>query len=154
MDGGAWRATVHGIARLRYDLVNKPPYLNFFKVFLHIIFCCLTPLKALRSSVMYFCRALSASSSFTLSLNVTESKGLASKLLLSSLYMFSLGNVIHCPVLNYCCLYANDSLDVVQPRVYSIASDHIPNCLFDLLCYLWPVGQKCFSAYVSLWMQD
>lgn len=100
-----------------------------------------------------FCRALSGSSSFTLSLNVTESKGLASKLLLSSLYMFSLGNVIRCPVLNYRCLYANDSVDVVQPGVYSIASDHIPKCLFDLLWYLWPVGQKCSTTDVSLWME-
>ena len=104
-------------------------------------------------SALGFCRALSGSSSFTLSLNVTESKGLASKLLLSSLYMFSLGNVIHCPVLNYRCLYANDSVDVVQPGVYSIALDHIPKCLCELLWYLWPVGQKCSSTYVSLWME-
>ena len=25
MDRGAWRATVHGIARIRHDLVTKPP---------------------------------------------------------------------------------------------------------------------------------
>ena len=25
MDGGAWRATVHGVARVRCDLVTKPP---------------------------------------------------------------------------------------------------------------------------------
>ena len=25
MDRGAWQATVHGIARVRYDLVTKPP---------------------------------------------------------------------------------------------------------------------------------
>ena len=25
MDRGAWRATVHGITRVRYDLVTKPP---------------------------------------------------------------------------------------------------------------------------------
>ena len=115
----------------------------------------LWPFSPLSSSIAApcFCRSRSGSSSYTLNLNVTESKGLASKRLLSSLYMFSLGNVIHCPALNYHCLYANNSLDVVQPRVYSIASDHIPSCLFDLLL-LWPVGQKCSSTYVSLWMED
>ena len=25
MDRGAWRATVHGVPRVRHDLVNKPP---------------------------------------------------------------------------------------------------------------------------------
>ena len=25
MDRGAWQATVHGVARVRHDLVNKPP---------------------------------------------------------------------------------------------------------------------------------
>ena len=25
MDGGAWQATVHGVARVRHDLVTKPP---------------------------------------------------------------------------------------------------------------------------------
>ena len=25
MDRGAWRATVHGIARVRHDLATKPP---------------------------------------------------------------------------------------------------------------------------------
>ena len=25
MDGGAWKATLHGIARVRHDLVTKPP---------------------------------------------------------------------------------------------------------------------------------
>ena len=25
MDRGAWQATVHGIARVRYDLATKPP---------------------------------------------------------------------------------------------------------------------------------
>ena len=25
MDRGAWRATVHGVARVRHDLVTKPP---------------------------------------------------------------------------------------------------------------------------------
>ena len=25
MDSGAWQATVHGIARVRHDLVTKPP---------------------------------------------------------------------------------------------------------------------------------
>ena len=30
VDGGAWWATVHVIARVRYDLVTKPPYLIFF----------------------------------------------------------------------------------------------------------------------------
>ena len=26
MDRGAWRATVHGVIRVRHDLVTKPPY--------------------------------------------------------------------------------------------------------------------------------
>ena len=25
MDRGAWRATVHGVARVRHDLATKPP---------------------------------------------------------------------------------------------------------------------------------
>ena len=25
MDRGAWQATVHGVARIKHDLVNKPP---------------------------------------------------------------------------------------------------------------------------------
>ena len=25
MDGGAWQATVHGVARVGYDLATKPP---------------------------------------------------------------------------------------------------------------------------------
>ena len=25
MDGGVWRATVHGVTRVRHDLVTKPP---------------------------------------------------------------------------------------------------------------------------------
>ena len=29
MDRGAWRATVHGVTRVRHDLVNKSPPLPF-----------------------------------------------------------------------------------------------------------------------------
>ena len=28
MDRGAWRATVHGVARVRHDLATKPPHKN------------------------------------------------------------------------------------------------------------------------------
>ena len=33
MDRGAWRATVHGVARVKYDLATKPPYLNRLVIF-------------------------------------------------------------------------------------------------------------------------
>ena len=44
MDRGAWRATVHGVARVGYDLVTKPPPperyegSNFSTYFLTLIF--------------------------------------------------------------------------------------------------------------------
>ena len=28
MDRGVWKATVHGVARVRHDLATKPPHLN------------------------------------------------------------------------------------------------------------------------------
>ena len=31
MDRGAWQATVHGVARIRHDLVTKPPPSDWFK---------------------------------------------------------------------------------------------------------------------------
>ena len=30
MDRGAWRASVHGVARVGHDLVSKPPILRLF----------------------------------------------------------------------------------------------------------------------------
>ena len=40
MDGGAWRATVHGVARVRHDLVTKLPKLigNIDKIILKVTF--------------------------------------------------------------------------------------------------------------------
>ena len=36
-DRGAWQATVHGVARVRHDLLNKPPPLTFR--FIHSLLC-------------------------------------------------------------------------------------------------------------------
>ena len=30
MDRGAWQAAVHGVARVRHDLVTKPPYMYVY----------------------------------------------------------------------------------------------------------------------------
>ena len=32
MDRGAWQATVHGLARVRHDLMTKPPPSNLIKL--------------------------------------------------------------------------------------------------------------------------
>jgi len=36
MDGGAWQAIVHGIARVGHDLVAKPPAPPLFYLFLDL----------------------------------------------------------------------------------------------------------------------
>ena len=41
MNRGAWQATVHGVARVRHDLVTKPPPMpHGFPENLIILFCC------------------------------------------------------------------------------------------------------------------
>ena len=37
MNRGAWQATVHGVARVRYDLATKPPPPS--RVFIFCLFC-------------------------------------------------------------------------------------------------------------------
>ena len=37
MDRGAWQATAHGIARVRHDLMSKPPPLTLH--FVHSLIC-------------------------------------------------------------------------------------------------------------------
>lgn len=69
-------------------------------------------------SVHSFLKSLPGFNSSVVKLHVGP-QGLASRPFLFSLYIFSFGNVIHYHALNYCCLYANDSL------VYSIPG-HTP----------------------------
>ena len=35
MDRGAWQATVHGVARVGYDLVSKPPHIYHWVILLY-----------------------------------------------------------------------------------------------------------------------
>ena len=40
MDGGAWRATIHGVARVGHDLVTQPPPPVKAMVFPVVIYGC------------------------------------------------------------------------------------------------------------------
>ena len=45
MDRGAWRATVHGVAKVGHDLAGKPPpppHLNEYEVELIVVMICIS----------------------------------------------------------------------------------------------------------------
>ena len=37
MDRGTWQATVYGVARVRNDLVTKPPQRSYLTLYLHLL---------------------------------------------------------------------------------------------------------------------